>query len=188
MRTVWHLTACHLVVVLSVFVQAPVLADDSTAKTAPAELPVRGEAPVKVRVFYLTNRRHHEENTAADRYGGDRGESRFGRCEVEFTPIPIINHVATKIPFYIKRETSAVLHTEQLEPVLFLSELGAAVKRTSSRSVVLYVHGYNYGFERSCRMGAEMQRSLQDKATVVVFSWPSNGLPTDCPSYLCCLS
>jgi esterase/lipase superfamily enzyme len=45
--------------------------------------------------------------------------------------------------------------------------------------VVLYVHGYNYGFERTCRMAAEMQRSLQDKATVLVFSWPSNGLPTD---------
>jgi len=41
------------------------------------------------------------------------------------------------------------------------------------------VHGYNYGFERTCRMAAEMQRSLQDKATVVAFSWPSNGLPSD---------
>jgi esterase/lipase superfamily enzyme len=45
--------------------------------------------------------------------------------------------------------------------------------------VVLFVHGYNYGFERTCRMAAEMQRSLQDKATVLVFSWPSNGLPSD---------
>lgn len=44
---------------------------------------------------------------------------------------------------------------------------------------MLFVHGYNYGFERTCRMAAEMQRYLQDKATVLVFSWPSNGLPSD---------
>jgi esterase/lipase superfamily enzyme len=115
----------------------------------------------------------------ADTYSGDRGEAHFGRCEVEFTPIPIINQVASKMPFYLKSETSLVSLAEQADPPLFWEQLGSAVERTSSGSLVLFVHGYNYGFERTCRMAAEMQRSLQDKATVLVFSWPSNGLPTD---------
>lgn len=40
-------------------------------------------------------------------------------------------------------------------------------------------HGYNYGFVRTCRMVAELQRTLLGKATVIMISWPSNGLPTD---------
>ena len=147
--------------------------------TAPGEPAERGEAKVEVSVFYLTNRRRYEGKPAADTYSGDRGEPHFGRCEVKFTPIPIINQIASKIPFYLKDETNEISLAEKVEPRLFWEELSAAVGRTSSGSAVLFVHGFNYGFERTCRMAAEMQRSLQDKATVVVFSWPSNGLPTD---------
>ena len=115
----------------------------------------------------------------AETYNGDRGEAHFGRCEVKFSPIPIVNHVASKIPFYVQSETSAVSLAEQDDPSLFWKQLGAAAGRTASRSVVLFVHGYNYGFERTCRMAAQMQRSLQDQAIVLMFSWPSNGLPSD---------
>ena len=153
--------------------------DDPVATSAPAEAAARGESAVKVSVFYLTNRKRYAGKPVADTYSGERGEAHFGRCEVEFTPIPILNQVASKMPFYLKRESSLVSLAEQADAPLFWQQLGAAVERTSSGSVVLFVHGYNYGFERTCRMAAEMQRSLQDKATVLVFSWPSNGLPTD---------
>ncbi len=151
--------------------------------TAPVDsvAPVaRGEAPpVKVGVFYLTNRRHLEDKPVAETYNGERGVPRFGRCEVEFTPIPLINHVAPKIPFYIQSETNVVSLAGQADPPVFWELFTEAAGRVSSGSVVLFVHGYNYGFERTCRMAAEMQRYLQDKATVLVFSWPSNGLPSD---------
>ena len=153
--------------------------DEPVATTAPAEAASRGETAVKVSVFYLTNRKRYQGKPVADTYSGERGEAHFGRCEVEFTPIPIINQVASRMPFYLKSETNLVSLAEQADAPLFWEQLGAAVERTSSGSVVLFVHGYNYGFERTCRMAAEMQRSLQDKATVLVFSWPSNALPTD---------
>ena len=150
------------------------------ASIDPSEIAAkRGEAAVKVSVFYLTNRRRYEGKPVADSYSGERGEAHFGRCEVEFTPIPVINRIATRMPFYLKSETSLVALAEQADPRQFWEQLAAAVERTSTGSVVLFVHGYNYGFERTCRMAAEMQRSLQDKATVLVFSWPSNGLPSD---------
>jgi len=153
--------------------------DEPVATTTPAEAGGREEASVKVSVFYLTNRKRHQGKPVADTYSGERGEAHFGRCEVEFTPIPIINQVASRMPFYLKSETNLVSLVEQADPPLFWEQLGAAVERTSTGSVVLFVHGFNYGFERTCRMAAEMQRSLQDKATVLVFSWPSNGLPTE---------
>jgi esterase/lipase superfamily enzyme len=83
------------------------------------------------------------------------------------------------MPFYLKSETNLVSLAEKADSTLFWEQFSAALERTSTGSVVLFVHGYNYGFERTCRMAAEMQRSLQGKATVLVFSWPSNGLPTD---------
>jgi esterase/lipase superfamily enzyme len=152
---------------------------DSASVSAPSPAAERGKAPVRVKVFYVTNRRHHEGKPVAETYSGERGEAHFGRCEVEFTPIPIINQVAPRVPFYLKSETNLVALAEQADAPLFWEQLGEAVERTASGLVVLFVHGYNYGFERTCRMAAEMQRSLQDKATVLVFSWPSNGLPTD---------
>ncbi len=102
------------------------------------------------------------------------GKPHFGRCEVEFTPIPIINQVAPKCPFYIKRETNRVSADRPKDSALFWMQVRAAVEQISSGSLVLFVHGYNYGFERTCRMAAEMQRSLKEKP----LSWYSAGRPT----------
>jgi esterase/lipase superfamily enzyme len=153
--------------------------DRPEVTTIPAEPVEREESTTKVSVFYLTNRRRYEGKPAADAYSGDRGEPHFGRCEVEFTPIPIIHQIASKLPFYLQSETHVVSLAEQADPLVFWDQLVADAGRTSSGSVVLFVHGYNYGFERTCRMAAEMQRSLQGKATILAFSWPSNGLASD---------
>jgi esterase/lipase superfamily enzyme len=148
-------------------------ADTSTGQVT------RVEAPERVSVFYLTNREFRADKPVADSYSGERGEARFGRCEVEFTPIPIINNVASRIPFYIQSETRAVSFNELDDQPLFWEQLRAGADSTSTGSVVLFVHGYNYSFERTCSMAAEMQRYLRGKAAVFVFSWPSNGLPSD---------
>jgi len=171
--------ACLLTLMLCWSCVASAASNDSVANAPSAEPAERAEATARVSVFYLTNRRRHAGKPVADTYSGDRGEPHFGRCEVEFTPIPIINQVASKIPFYLKSENNVVSLAEQAGPAEFWEQLGAAAGRTSTGSVVLFVHGYNYGFERTCRMAAEMQRLLQDQATVVAFSWPSNALPSD---------
>jgi esterase/lipase superfamily enzyme len=178
--TVWHQSASLLAVFLfwSCIASAEIL-DAPVATNAPAAPAQSGEATARVNLFYLTNRRRYEGKAVADAYSGERGEPHFGHCEVEFTPIPLINQIASKLPFYLQSETNVVSLAEQTDPSVFWGQLTAAIERTSSGSVVLFVHGYNYGFERTCRMAAEIQRSLQDKATLVVFSWPSNGLPSD---------
>ena len=153
------------------------MATDDTPQTA--DPPEGAQASVKVNVFFLTNRVRLTGKPVAETYSGERGEPHFGRCEVEFTPIPLINQIATKLPFYLKSEINLISLAEPLQPPVFWEQLDAARQRTTSGSVVLFVHGYNYSFERTCRMVAEMQRYLQGKATVLVFSWPSNGLPTD---------
>lgn len=133
----------------------------------------------KVSVFYLTNRARRGEGLSQMLYSGDRGTPRFGQCNIEFDSIPVIGELADRLPFYLKTETNAVTFVEQPDRTQFWDQLAGSIQATSSHSVVLFIHGYNYSFERTCRMAAEIQRSLQNRATIVAFSWPSNGLPSD---------
>jgi esterase/lipase superfamily enzyme len=137
------------------------------------------EGGVIVSVFYATNRNRHNARPAADTYGGERGEPHFGRCKVTFTAIPIMNELAQQVPFYVPSESNEVQVVEQSNPRAFWESLSAAVAQSSSRSVVVFVHGYNSGFDRTCRMAAELQRKLHGRSTVVMFSWPSNANPID---------
>ncbi len=163
-----RLSAFLLVTLLAVAVTTP-------GRTQGAET----EAVREVEVFYLTNRHRAPDRAGADAYDGERGTARYGRCRVAFTPIPILDRVGAEVPFYLPRETTDIRPAETADSDRFLDGLAEAVAATSSGTVVVFVHGYNYGFARTCRMAAEMQRSLNGAAAVVMFSWPANGLPTD---------
>ena len=43
--------------------------------------------------------------------------------------------------------------------------------------VILFVHGYFYGFERACLRGAGLHQALADQGYLVMFTWPSDGNP-----------
>ena len=158
----------------NVFAADSLSAEPDRQRTRDAE-----EAGVNVSVFYVTNRQRDAEKLAEDVYGGERGKPSFGSCEVAFRPIPVMDEVSRKVPFFVPSETREVRVAEQSDPHTFWRRLSAEVSQSSTRTVVLFVHGYNYGFGRGCRRAAEMQRELQGASTVVKFSWPSNASPTD---------
>ena len=178
------MTSNTAAIFLVAFLQLPLAVGAANPEVPPAGQPpvestAQAEASVVAGVFYLTNRSRQEDGSAGDVYGGERGGRHLGRCEVEFKPVPIINSVAPKVPFYLPAETSAVRSAQRADAGEFWDRLARAVALTSSGTVVVFVHGFNYDFRRTCRMGAELQRSLDGKASVLIFSWPSNGLPTD---------
>lgn len=137
------------------------------------------ELPLSVDVYYATNREYDRHRSAGDVYTGNRGELHVGRCVVAFQPIRFLNQLAPRLPFYLANETREVIAVEPETPEPFWQRLQNAAAQTASESVVVFVHGYNYSFGRTCRMAAELQRSLGQKATVLMFSWPSNGSPAD---------
>ena len=132
-----------------------------------------------VTVFYVTNRSRDPGRTDDDAYGGARGPTHLGRCTVRFTPIPLLDRLGAAAPFYVPTETNDISTAEAVDERTFWRRLAESVEATASRSAVVFVHGYNYGFARTCRMAAEMQRTLAGQATVVMVSWPSNGNPAD---------
>jgi esterase/lipase superfamily enzyme len=42
-------------------------------------------------------------------------------------------------------------------------------------NLVLYIHGYNIGFEKSCRRGALLKRAFGLEGRLLLFSWPADG-------------
>jgi esterase/lipase superfamily enzyme len=98
---------------------------------------------------------------------------------LEFKPIPVMSDVAPRIPFYVQSETNEQRIEIEVDPAAFWADLTAEVERSSSQSVILFVHGYSYDFERGCHRAAEVQRALRGDSVVILFSWPSNGRATD---------
>jgi esterase/lipase superfamily enzyme len=162
-----------VVLTAAVFSQASYGAETPPAPSTPAN-----EEDL-VQVFYATNRKRQENSPADETYGSERGERRYGRCAVQFTPIPFMDEVAGKVPFYVPSETKEILSVQEFDPEEFWKLLTDGARKAGTGSVVVFVHGYNNGFDRTCRMAAELQRSLAGKATVLMFSWPSNAGPVE---------
>ena len=132
------------------------------------------------RVFFATNRsRMVVEDPQVVRFGGQRGTPSFGTCEIEINPIPLLDDVASKMPFWVPSERSEIRIEVQEDLALFWQQLSTAAESTSKQQIVVYVHGYSYDFERGCERAAEIQRSLAGAARVLMFTWPSNGEATD---------
>ena len=148
------------------------------AEAAPPDPPRRGEAPVTAGVFFATNRLREPGASGPEAYGGDRGVPAYGRCEVAFEPIPGLHQVTDKLPFYLPSEINSVRLAGEFAADDFWGRLETGVGAAGG-SLVVFVHGYNYGFERTCRMASELQRNLGAGAAVLMFSWPANGIPTD---------
>ncbi|MGK7297081.1 MAG: alpha/beta hydrolase [Candidatus Wenzhouxiangella sp. M2_3B_020] len=126
-------------------------------------------------VLFATNRHMVETGPPAGRFDGRRGALRHGRCTVGYRPIPLTGDVADSVDFFVPTEFRQVESVALLDRDAFVDAIAAR----GDGPVVLYVHGYAYGFARTCRVGAELQRMVGDDATVVMFSWPSDGNPAD---------
>ena len=154
-------------------------AGQADAENAAVAAQDASEKPSTATVFFLSNRESQLDEDGDRSFSGDRGQAAYGRCTFEFSPIPLVSDAPSDLPFYLKRETSVLTTTEVINRNRFWNDLDASVEATSSGSVVLFIHGYNYGFERTCLMAAQLQRSLHGQATVVAFSWPSDGSPSE---------
>jgi esterase/lipase superfamily enzyme len=77
---------------------------------------------------------------------------------------------------HVPTEFRDVHRVETLPAAGFESRLASL---PADRPIIVFVHGYAYGFARACRQGAQMQQRLGDAATVVLFTWPSDGNPMD---------
>ena len=127
-----------------------------------------------VDVWYVTIRNRETQRSAGDIYGGLRGEQRMGNCFMTFTQISVLEEIADSAPFYIPNERTQLKDVNESRPDRFW-EMIDAFAHDNDGKIVLYIHGYNVGFEKSCRRTAVLQRSLNYRHRLLLFSWPADG-------------
>lgn len=148
----------------------PVMADNVHA---PTKDKTESQAE-RIAVWYATIRNSVAQRSDGEFYGGLRGELRMGICALDFTPIPGLEHIANSAPFFIPEERKELQRIDEFIRDRLWETIDAFTANPSGK-IVLYIHGYNVGFEKSCHRAAIFQRSLNPRIRLLLFSWPADG-------------
>ncbi len=133
-----------------------------------------------VPVWYATDRKNTGEQDPRERYSGERGTLQFGRVEVS---IPDSHEKGKlekpslfRLQFREDPEKHVVLLTlAEAESATWIVDLKQNLAGCSKRDVLLFIHGYNVGFEDAARRAAQFAYDLEFQGVAVLYSWPSKG-------------
>ena len=138
---------------------------------------------VVVEVLYATDRKVDNPNRVIDYYGGERGELRYGTCQV------VVNtqkngitsyadmqlwHLDNSYPLYGETELRQI---KELSPDAFTDYLSTRLAQTEDKSALIFIHGFAKKFERAARTTAKLTYELSYQGIPILYSWPSNGSP-----------
>lgn len=146
----------------------------SFAQQAPADDEMDGEASGQDVVRYVTVRDKIVEESGSIRYGDSRGKLQAGICRIDSVDIPLVGDLSDSASFYIPDEINSIEGVTEFTDEEFWQEIEQFSEQEQGR-IVLYVHGYNIGFEKSCRRAAVFQRALGEGTRLILFSWPADG-------------
>jgi esterase/lipase superfamily enzyme len=66
-------------------------------------------------------------------------------------------------------------NVELLEQPAFATRLASTIQGAKANDLLVFVHGYNVGFEEGARRAAQIAYDMNFPGAVVLFSWPSSG-------------
>lgn len=125
--------------------------------------------PITVPVSFVTVRNKTGSSEPSDYFGGNRGQMSAGVASVEFSPIWGLEDIAQSAPFYIPDTKIDLAHLKEI-PFGTLVEETKRFSNQDNGNLVLYVHGYNIDFEKSCRRSGIFQKSLGLQDRLLLFS------------------
>lgn len=134
-----------------------------------------------VRIFYATDRQDTKSSDPTLRYANDRsstGTLSMGTAEIsiprDHRPGALESPSWLHLEFRPDPEKHVVLESVQpLETDAFYKTLNAKVSRSSSREIVVFIHGYNNSFDSGARTLAQFTYDLRFDGAPVLYSWPS---------------
>ena len=137
--------------------------------------------PQAVSIFYATNRAPDPE--PGEYFGSERGELSFGIARVGIPPNHEIGRYEKPSVFRFEwdpdeRKHISLRDIEALEQTVFLARMQEAISASTSRKILLFVHGYNVDFPLASERLAQFATDLKFDGPVVLFSWPSQGTLT----------
>ena len=111
-------------------------------------------------------------------YGGDRGEMHLGVCEVSIPP----NHRVGKLeaPSILRLEFKEnpenhvmLMSIKRRSPDEYFEDLADTIAASSQREALVFVHGFNVGFDDAVRRTAQIAYDLKFEGAPICYSWPS---------------
>lgn len=154
---------------------------------APREAPVitLGPGPPSnsnvIRVFYATDRADTGQPEASKRYSGERSRPATlsrGYCDVS---IPIDHRVGSlegpsllRLEFYPDPQRHIVASNPvPLNRLAYYQSISAALKKSPGGEILVFIHGFNIGFEATVRRTAQIAYDLHLPIIPIAYSWPS---------------
>lgn len=129
---------------------------------------------IPISVTFVTLRNKTDDAAPDNHFGGTRDRLRTGTSTIAFSPLWGLDQIAETAPFYIPTEKQQITAIEEMPEQQFWDDISAFAARNDG-NVVLYIHGYKIGFEKSCHRAAIFQRALDLHDRLVLFSWPADG-------------
>jgi len=145
-----------------------------TASFAQDTTPADTQQLEHVPVLFATVRNRNGQGPKKEYFGGQRDRWHSGVCIMEYEPIWGMNIIADSLPFHIPEERIHLAGVKEFSNGQFWDEISSTNGRNDG-NIVLYVHGYNIGFEKSCKRASIFQRNLDIHDRLILFSWPADG-------------
>ncbi|MCE2942899.1 MAG: alpha/beta hydrolase [Gemmatimonadota bacterium] len=143
-------------------------------------------APQRIPVFVATTRRQVSSDRPGQRWGTDDADtvgfavaqvnlpSYRARREGELPRVPTTRDNALRYRPDSLQDTY-VTQAQPASPATWTALVRRALAETQSRSVLVFVHGYNVSFEDALVRVAQLTADLDFDGVPVLFTWPSQG-------------
>jgi len=143
-------------------------------------LSVKKERHQIVPVFYGTARAVSADSGVPFSYSGERGDLAYGVANVSIPDDHREGEIEKpkiwKLQFRENPDAHVVvLGIEPLAVASFTDRAIGALDRCSRKEVLVFVHGYNVGFDAALQRAAQVAYDLQFSGLPALFSWPSEG-------------
>jgi esterase/lipase superfamily enzyme len=160
----------------------------SVTRAGPPENQPKGQI---VRIFYATDR---ESSPVRAKYGqaydGNRSPTGSLSYGTAFVSIPRDHKIgeledATFWSFSFLPSAGDYVSLSRVnaqDQSSFFNDVHAAVDASDSKSVLVFIHGYNVSFEDATRRTAQMTYDLGFDGAPILYSWPSKGRAQDYPA------
>jgi esterase/lipase superfamily enzyme len=141
----------------------------------------RGDEFVEITNFYATNRKATGSLEPGKFYGKeDSDQLQYGKTRVTMPLRHELGNLELPSLFKLERSPDPNKHfvLKEVAPLgkdSAMSDLRNALGSSKSKSLLLFVHGFNISFEDAALRTAQLTNDLQFPGLVMFFSWPSDG-------------
>jgi esterase/lipase superfamily enzyme len=159
---------------------SPAPPQPTSASPAPRAAAAPQPDTVEVTTYYATNRKlDTAARSPGETYGREGiAELTFGRTVVSIPATHTTGNIELPTLWKFERTADPSKHfilkaVTPIETNAAKAEIADKLKAGSSRAMLIYVHGYNMGFEEAALRTAQLSYDLKFPGVAFFYSWPS---------------